>query len=227
MGIADMFGLGKKTKIPFRIPGDVSALRSRIAEENRENYPNFAKYQDIFNDVRVTCKKLDDIIARTEYGEEAFRVKEDLKKRMDHLTEKVNKNRNEAMQEDGKDLVVDNLEYLERKGRRDQAKTLFTECLEAFESIMTYYKEERLKHGSSIEAVTGDLIKAIESMNKNFFKIYGEDREIKELISKLLEKIQDLNEFFEANELSIKEKGLDIKARSGLKEINESRDKIL
>jgi predicted transcriptional regulator len=227
MGIADMFGLGKKPKVPFRIPSDVSALRSRIAEENRENYPNFAKYQDIFNDVRVTCKKLDDIIARTEYGEEAFRVKEDLKKRLDQLTEKINKNRNEARQEEGKDSVVDSLEHLERKGRRDQAKTLFTECLEAFESIMTYYKEERLKHWPSIEAVTGDLVKAIESLNKKFFKIHGEDREIKELRSKLLEKIQDLRDFFEENELTIKEKGLDIKARSDLKDINESREKIL
>ena len=37
MGIADIFGFGKKEKTPFKIPREVSELRTRIETENREN----------------------------------------------------------------------------------------------------------------------------------------------------------------------------------------------
>ena len=227
MGFANMFGLGKKkTKIPFKVPGAVSALRAGIEDENRENYPKLARYQEIVNSARVTYKQLDVIIEQAEYAEEATRIKEDLQKRMDRLTQKINANKREAGKEEGKDYVESNLAYLERKGRRNQAKTLFTECLDAFESIMTYYKGEHLKHGATIEAVTGDVVKAIATLKNDFFKVYGEDKEIKEIRAKLLEKIQDLNAFFKENKEGLKEKGLETKARSVLKEINESSLKL-
>jgi hypothetical protein len=222
MGIADLFGFGKKTKPPFKIPGYVSALRTKIEDENRENYPNFARYQEILNNTRVTYKKLGDIISQGEYVKEALRIKEDLEKRIDRLTEKVNKNKLEAKQESGTDYVESNLEYLERKSRRNQAKTIYTECLESFESITAYFKEERMKHGTSLESVIGELRTAISTLNKNYLNIYGKDKEIQEIRGKLLGKVRDLNDFIEENKERLKEKGLESKAQSTLREINES-----
>ena len=49
MGIADMFGFGKK--VPFRTPREVAEIRNKIAAELRENYPNLARYREIKNEV--------------------------------------------------------------------------------------------------------------------------------------------------------------------------------
>ncbi len=225
MGIADMFGLGKK-KIPFKIPDDVLVLRTRIEAENRENYPNLARYQEIVSIARTAYKKLDVCIAQAEYSEEAVRIKEDIEKKMARLKDKINKNKAEASKEGDQDYVESNMEYLERKSRRNQAKTLFTECLESFESIITYFKEERLKHGTTLESATGELIKAMATLNNDFFKHYGEDKEIKEIREKLLKKIQGLVDFFEENKVRLKEKGLEAKAQSNREEILRAAIKI-
>jgi hypothetical protein len=217
MGIADLFGFGKKT--PFKIPGEVSEVRYRIETENRENYPNPDRYQEIITSVKVVFAQLDAIIAQGEYAEEAVRIKEDIKKKMGQLSDKINKHKEAAKKESHEGYVASNLEYLERKGMRNKAKTLFTECLVAIESIMKCCKEERLKDGTTIESATGELIRAMSALNTIYFKKHGEDKEIKKMREELLKKIEGLNNYFEKNRDRIKAQGLEENAQSVLAEI--------
>jgi len=222
MGIADLFGFGKKEekkKIPFRIPAEASAISTIIDAENRENYPKLARYQEIVEGVKVVFEQLDAIIAHGKYAEEAVRIREDIKNKMGQLTEKININKEAAKKESNEDYVASNMVYLERKGMRIQAKTLFTECLDAIESIMQCCKEERLKDGTTMESATGELIKALSALNTVYFKKHGEDKEIKNMREELHKKIQDLNEFFEENRECRKEKRLEAKTEASLTEI--------
>ena len=227
MGIADIFGSGKKAKSRFTIPDEVSVLRTKIEAENRENYPNVVRYQEIETLAREAYKKLNALIAQAEYSDEAVRMKEDIQRRLDQLTKKINQNRMEARREaqreagkaNNQDYVESNLAYLERKGRRNQAKTLFTECLEKIQSIKTYCNEARLEHGMTIESVTSELTKAMAALNTNFFDYCGEDNEIKVIRDALLAKIQDLVGFIEENRERLREKGLEAKTQASREEI--------
>ena len=201
------------------MPGEVSAVRTGIEAENRENYPNLARYQEIVKSVKVVFAQLDAIIAQGKYAEEAVRIKEDIKKKMGQLTEKINKNKESAKKENNEDYIANNMEYLERKNMRNHAKTHFAECLDAIESIMKCCKEERLKNGTTMESATDELIKAMSALNTFYFKKHGEDKEIKNIKDELLKKIEGLNNYFEKNRDRIKEQGLEEQARSVLAEI--------
>jgi hypothetical protein len=226
MGIADRFGFGKKEKTPFKIPAEVLALRTRVEAENRENYPNLARYQEIVNIARAAYKKLDVLIAQEEHAEEAVRIKEDIKKKMGQLTEKVNKNKEAAKKEGNEDYVASDLEYLERKGMRNQAKSLFTECLESIEAMMKCCQGERSHNGAPIESATGEFIKALSALQNDYFKKYGDDKEIKNIREELLKKIDGLNNYFEMNKDRIREQGLEEKARSVLAEIAKAARRL-
>jgi hypothetical protein len=222
MGIADIFGFGKKEekkKTPFRIPADASAISTVIDAENRENYPKPARYQEIVKDVQVVFAQLDAIIAQGEHAEEASRIKEDLKKKMGQLTEKINKNKEAAIKENNEDYIADNMKYLERKSMRNQAKTLFTECLEAIETMMQCCQEGRSKNKTMIESATDALIKAMSALQNDYFKKHAEDKEINNIKEELLKKIEGLNIYFEKNRDRIKEQGMGEHARSVLAEI--------
>ncbi len=202
-----MFGFGKKEKAPFKIPVNVSALRTRIEAENRENFPNLTRYQEIAKSAGDVYAQLDALIAQTEYAEEAVRIKEDIMKKIGQLSEKIKNNRKEAHNEGSGDYVASNMAYLERKGMRNKAKTLYTEFLVEIESIMKCCKEERSKNGSTIAPAAEALMKIMTELNKNFFKKYVEDKEIKKMREEFLSKIEDLNNFFEENKSRLKEQG--------------------
>ena len=222
MGLADLFGFGKKEekkKTPFRIPAEASAISTIIDAENRENYPKLDRYQEIVTDAMVVFAQLDAIIAKGEYADEAVRIKEDLKKKMGLLTEKINKNKEAAKKESGGDYVADNMVYLERKSMRNRAKTLFTECLYAIEALMKCCQEERSKNKTMIESATDELVKAMSALQKDYFKKHTEDKEIKNMKEELLKKIEGLNNYFEKNRDRIKEQGMEEHARSVLAEI--------
>jgi hypothetical protein len=220
MGLADLFGFGKKEKkIPFKIPGEVSEVRTRIEVENRENYPNLVRYQEIVKSIKAAIAQLDAIIAQGKYAEEAVRIKEDIKKKMGQLTEKINKNKESAKKESNEDYIANNMEYLERKSMRNQAKTLFTECLVAIEAMMQCCQEERSKNKTMIESATGELIKAMAALHNDYFKKHGEDKEIKNMKEELLKKIEGLNNYIEKNRDRINEQGGEEHARSILAEI--------
>ena len=222
MGIADIFGFGKKEekkKTPvthLMIPADVTAIRTRIEAENRENYPNMERYQEIQGRARGALATLDAIIKKGEHAEEAGRIKEDLKKKMGQLTDKVNKNTEAAKKEDGDDYVANNMEYIERKNMRNHAKTLFTECLDAMEALMKCCQEERPKHGATLEAATRELIRAMLTLHADYFTKHAEDKEVKEIRKELLEKINGLNAFFVNNSEGLKKNRLEAKAQANL-----------
>jgi hypothetical protein len=227
MGIANIFGFGKKEekkKTPFRIPAEASAISTIIEAENRENYPKLDRYQEIVNGVKDVFTQLDAIIAKGEHAEEAIRIKEDIRKKMGQLTEKINKNKEAAKKEYNQDYIENNMEYLERKSMRNQAKTLFAECLDAIESIMKCCKEERLKNGTTMESATDELIRAMSALNNSYFKKHVEDKEIKNMREELLKKIEGLNNYFEKNRDRIKEQGLEERARSVIAEIARATD---
>ncbi len=222
MGIADIFGFGKKEakkKAPFRIPAEAAAISTIIDAENRENFPKLARYQEIEKDFEFVLSRIDAIIAQGEHAEEAIRIKEDIKKKMGQLTEKINNNKAAAIKDNKEDYVADNMAYLERKNMRNQAKTIFAECLDAIESIMKCCKEERLKNGTTMESATDELIRAMSALNNSYFKKHVEDKEIKNMREELLKKIEGLNNYFEKNRDRIKEQGLEERARSVIAEI--------
>ena len=229
MGIADIFGFGKKEekkKTPFRIPAEASAISTIIGAENKENYPKLVRYQEIVKHVKAVFAQLDAIIARGEHAEEAVRIKEDIKKKMGQLTEKVNKNKESAKKEGNEDYVANNMEYLERKGMRNQAKTLFTECLVAIDAMMKCSHEKRLKNGKTMESATGELIKAMSALHTDYFNKHGDDKEIKNIREELLKRIEGLNAYFETNKDGIKEQGMEGHARSVLAEIARAAGRL-
>lgn len=229
MGIADIFGFRKKEekkKTPFRIPAEASAISTMIDAENRENYPKMARYQEIATSVKDVSAHLDAIIAQGEHAEAAIRIKEDIKKKMGQLTEKINKNKEAAQKENNEDYVANNMEYLERKGMRNQAKTLFTECLVAIEAIMKCCQGERSQNGTTMESATGELIKAMLALYTDYFKKHRDDKEIKSIREELLKKIDGLNAYFETNRDRIKEQGMKDHAQSVLAEIARAAGRL-
>jgi hypothetical protein len=209
-----MFGFGKKQKASFKIPVEVLALRARIEDENRENYPHLVRYQELVKSVKVVFAQLDAIIAQGEYAEEAVRIKEDIKKKIGQLSDKINSNRKEVGKEGNRGYVASNMAYLERKGMRNQAKTLFTECLDAIESIMKCCKEERLKNETAMKSGKDVLIRAMSALHYNYFQEHGQDKEINDMRDELLERIEDLNNYFEENNDRLKEHGLEENVQS-------------
>lgn len=212
-----MFGFGKnekKKKTPFRIPPEASALSTIIDAENRENYPKPARYQEIAKQVKMVFDQLDAYVAEGEHAAEATRIKEDLKKKIRMLTEKVNKNKQAAKKEGSEDYVASNMEYLERKGMRNQAKTLYTEFLVDIESVMKWVNEDRFQNAATAEPSIEALLSTMEALNNNYFRKYREDKEIRTIREELLKKIEGLNDYFDGYAERLKELGLDVIANS-------------
>jgi|GEM_PF-2226894 len=219
MGFGDMFGFGKKQKAPFKIPGKISELRIRIETEGRERYPGLARYEEIMKEAELVYRYLDDIIAKKEYAAEAMRIRGDISNKLAVLREKIKVNAQEAQKEGRPDYVEKNIDYLERKSMRNNAKTVFTEFLEEFESFELYCKEGRLESDKSIESVTEKIFKTLSKLNNDFIKIYGKDMEIQVLKEKLLLKMSDMNALFKKNNSRFIEKGLEARIESQVKQI--------
>lgn len=87
-----LFDFSKK-KEPFRIPREISALRTRIDAELRENFPNLERCKQLARETRSALTILKTIIAEKEYAEEASRVRDDIQDKFSRLQNKINKNR--------------------------------------------------------------------------------------------------------------------------------------
>jgi cell fate (sporulation/competence/biofilm development) regulator YlbF (YheA/YmcA/DUF963 family) len=206
MGIADMFGFGKKA--PFRAPREVADIRNKIAAELRENYPNLARYRVIKNEVEWVVQQMNDLIAEKEYSAEAMSIRDELQKRIDDLTAKIKKNTSESAPEGGQDYVEKNIDYLERKSIRNKAKTLFTVFLEAQEAFTEYCREGRRDQVIEVGRVTDKIIDTVAELSSKFFKKYGQDKEIQGMQEKVLAKISELNDSFKENSGRLEQQGL-------------------
>jgi len=99
MGISKLLGFGKKGKSadPKRkklaqITIDVNALRGRIDAENRENFPNLVHYKNLHRDAQAVYRILDAMIVNKDHADDAVRMREDLRKKMDVLGVKIRRN---------------------------------------------------------------------------------------------------------------------------------------
>lgn len=225
MGIADVFGFGKKQekeKLPFRTPREVADLRLRIEMEQRENFPNIARYQEIVKEADLVQGLLDELVARKEYAGEALRIKNELTRKMDELTTKVENNLREAKRESGPDYVEKNIDYLARKSSRDQAKTLYTEFLGLHERVLAWCREGKQGSGGWLGTATTELIQVSSSLNSGFFKRYPQDREIQGIQEQALVRVSDLIRVLEENNARLEHNGLGTVARISAQNLAEA-----
>ena len=206
MGIADMFGLGKKE--PFRAPREAAEVRYKIAAELRENYPNLARYREIKNEVERVVQQMNGLIAKKEYVDEAVSIRDDIQKRIDGLTAKIKKNASENTAQGGQDYVEKKIDYLERKSTRNKAKTLFTVFLEAQEAFTACCREGRRDQILELGPVADRIIDTVSELSSKFFKQYGQDKEMQGMKENVLAKILELNNSFKENTGRLEQQGL-------------------
>ena len=209
MGLSDLFGAGKKEKTPFRIPKEISELRTRIDAETRENFPSLARYNELKLAAEAVAVQLDEVISKGIHSEDAAKIKDDIRKRMSALTSKIQKNVLAAKKENKQDYVESNIDYLERKSTRDKAKTLFTNFLDLGEAFRKFCYEGRLESGTKIETLIAEYFNTIVGLNSSFFKPYGKDKEISMLQGEVLKKVSELYTVFKNNETRFHEKALE------------------
>lgn len=230
MGISNLFGFGKKeksgdketkTKTPLRVPPAVTALRIRIDSENRENFPNLARYKDLERDAQAVYSILDEMIVKKDHADDAIRTRDELMKKMDALGAKIKRNVNES-----KDYVEKNIDYLERKSRRNSAKTLFTEFLDAYELFLSTCKEGSSGHGTALDSATAVMINALSALHARFIKVYKQDHEIQELREKAIVKISELGQYCEANATALESKGLKARVAANLSRLQNAANNL-
>lgn len=98
-----LFGFGKRKMEPFRIPREITALRTRIDAELRENFPNLERCKQLARETRPAFGMLKTIIAEKEYAEEAARIRDDIQEKFARLEKKINKNRQTAENDEKED----------------------------------------------------------------------------------------------------------------------------
>jgi hypothetical protein len=216
MGFGDLFGIGKKEEAPFRVPREITELRTSIEIEGRERYPSLARYKEITRIASSVYDYLDGMIAKKEHAEEAIRIREDIRKKLELLNAKIERNADEAKKEGKQDYVEKNIDYLERKSMRNHAKTVFTEFLEEAELFKTFCKGGRLENGITVESVIAKLFKTLSELSHNFIQKYGNDSDIQALKNKTLEKLSELDALFSENKTRFREKGLEASVETSL-----------
>jgi hypothetical protein len=99
MGISKLLGFSKKgkskdTKVKklSQVSLEVNSLRGIIDAENRENFPNLAHYKEIYKDVQALYRILDTMIVNKDHTDDALRMRDDLKKKLDALGAKIKRN---------------------------------------------------------------------------------------------------------------------------------------
>jgi hypothetical protein len=210
------FSFGKEEKKPFRIPREIADLRMRIETESRERYPRLASFQEITKQAELIYQYLDGIILQKEHADEAARIREDIRIKLDNLGKKIEANLQEAKKEDKQDYVESNLDYLQRKSMRNSAKTLFTALLEASDFVERYARGDRVEPEKRIESVIEELFKIVSELNIKYFKVHGADLEVQALKEKTLRKLAEIDAAFQTHRSRFREHGLESIVESGL-----------
>jgi hypothetical protein len=216
MGLGALFGFGNKEEAPFHVPKEISELRTRIEIESRERYPSLARYKELVSMASWVYDYLDGRIAKKEHVEESGRIREDIRKKLEMLNAKIQRNTEEASKETKQDYVERNIDYLERKSMRNSAKTVFTEFLEETERFKIFCTGGRLETGRTIESVTVKLFQALSELIHNFIQKYGNDSDIHALQERTLEKLSELDALFREHRMRFREKGLEADIEANL-----------
>lgn len=203
MGIGAKFGFGNKE--PYRAPREVTALRTKIEAENRENFPPLARYKELMREAAQVYAALDAEIAKKIYAEEAGKISEDIRKRLEMLADKIRKNAQGPVSEGRSDYVESNIDYLARKSVRNSAKTLFTEFLEGHERFSSCIQDAGPGCNEIVDAASA-MLQAMTALNENYFKKHGGDREIIGMKDLLLSKIAEIDRSYQENRTRLREK---------------------
>jgi hypothetical protein len=218
-----IFGSGKKE--PFRVPREAAALRLKIDLENRENFPTLEHYKELAREAEAVYNQFSVIIAQKVHAEEALKVQGEIRKKMDALFEKIQSNMQGKNVAHGKDYV-ENIDYLERKNLRNQAKTRFTEFLEAYDAFTNICKDGRPDQAGVLDSHTATMVRASKEMNDRYFKVHGDDQEIQELRDLTLERIANLGSLVNALRSRLKERGLMTAVEKNVKVLQEAAQEL-
>jgi len=230
MGISDLFGFKKKeksgdkdakAKTPHHVPQEVAALRVRIIQENKENFPNLDRYKELEKDAQAVYRILDTMIVNKDHADDAIRTRDELQSKMGALAAKIKNNVT-----DSGDYVEKNIDYLERKSTRNSAKTLFTEFLDAYELFLSACREGSSAQGASLDSSTTVMLNALAAVHGRFIKVYTKDREIQELREKAIEKIALLSQYCNANAGALESKGLKTQVEANLRRLQNAATKL-
>jgi hypothetical protein len=82
----------KRREIYLRMPGHITELLPRIEAEERENYPNIARYKQILLDAKSVYADLNGIILEKEHAREAIRIRETIERELAKLSVKIRRN---------------------------------------------------------------------------------------------------------------------------------------
>lgn len=210
------FSFRKEEKKPFRIPREIADLRMRIETESRERYPSLASFQEITKKAELISHYLDSIISQKEHAEEAARIREDIRIKLDSLGKKIDANLQEAKKENKLDYVESNLDYLQRKSMRNNAKTVFTALLEAADFVERFARGDRVEPEKGIESLIEELFKIVSELNIKYFKVHGTDLEVQALKERTLRKLAEIDAAFQTHRSRFREHGLESIVESGL-----------
>jgi hypothetical protein len=206
MGIADIFGFGKKE--PFRAPREVSQLLTRIASENKENFPHRERYQELVEDAENAYRILDTIVAQKKYAEEAIKLQQDIKQKLAALGARIKKNFVEGKKEISPDYLEKESDYLARKWMRMEAKNIYMEFLHAQELIIGCCRLARTEKKDAIDSAASQAQRALSILRKNYFKPFGQDREILGIRETVQTRVAELVAVFEEHKARLEEAGL-------------------
>ena len=101
MGISKLFSLkikekskGKDTEVKMvsQVSLEVNSLCSIIDSECRENFPNVARYKDLYREAQVVYRTLDAMIVNKDHADDGIKMREDLRKKLDVLGAKIKRN---------------------------------------------------------------------------------------------------------------------------------------
>ena len=162
---------------------------------------------------------MNDLIARKEYVAEAISIRDDLQKRIDGLTAKIEKNAAGSTVQGGQDYVEKNIDYLERKSTRNKAKTLFTVFLDAQGAFTASCREGNRDQVRELGMVTERIVDTVTELSSKFFKKYGQDKEIQGMKEKVLEKISELNDIVKENSGRLEQLGLKTEVDANVRRI--------
>jgi hypothetical protein len=85
---------GTKVKKSSQVSLEVNSLRARIDSEYRENFPNLARYEDLYRDAQAVYRILSAMIVNKDHADDAIRMRDDLRKKLGLLGAKIKRNVN-------------------------------------------------------------------------------------------------------------------------------------
>ncbi|MFA5073158.1 MAG: hypothetical protein WC539_04600 [Nitrospirota bacterium] len=217
-----LFDFGKQEKKPFKVPQEIHQVRMHIEAETQERYPRLHRYQEIVFEIKSAYKALDVLASQHAYSTEIQKIKEDLGRKLDTLRKKISANKLESGYDENsyvekntsrlgnkQDFMERNIDYLERKSMRNNAKTLFTDFLDDSETILLFANQEKMPSEKNMESVIHHLFQTVSDLNSQFFKLFAADVEIQSLKKKTLEKIIEIDACFNEQRSFFRSRGLE------------------